>query len=244
MYKNAVTNAELVTKVSAALKPYDYGIETLVATSLCSDEVNRPLEESFYGYFGQQFKLGGLAGFPFAGLTGFTNMASHVPDNGSCLLVYGPHVGISVEGQVGMVNRRGKSQAGSCCSSAIAASHYVTSVYKGEVEAVQPVKSVLDAQQKYVASSLLPHAEQIVNSIDPMVELPYAMFKPIDEMMMQLVAKTGEQMGSNGRIAMLGVRDLSHCFVFLVFYALTFHLLGYTNKYTSWRFGLLSPTPL
>lgn len=195
----------MVKKVSSALKPYGYGPETLVATSLCSDEVNRPLEESFYGYFGQHFNLGGLAGFPFAGLTGFIAMASHVPDNGSCLVVYGPHVGINADGQVGMVNRRGKSQSVTCCGSAVAASRYVTSVYNGDAEPVSPPKSVLDAQQKYVASSLLPYAEQVVDALDPMVELPYALFKPIDEMMMQLVVKAGNQVGSNGRIAMLGV---------------------------------------
>lgn len=44
---------------------------TLVASSLCSDEVNRPLEDIFLKYYGNTFSMGGLAGFPFSGVTGF-----------------------------------------------------------------------------------------------------------------------------------------------------------------------------
>ena len=42
--------------------------------------------------------LGGLSGFPFAGNTGFGAMAAHIPDNGFCLLIHGPHVGICQNG--------------------------------------------------------------------------------------------------------------------------------------------------
>ena len=69
-------------KVYKRLRPWGYGPDTLYATSLCSDEVNRPLEETFYGVYGEHFNMGGLAGFPFAGVTGFGAMASHVPDGG------------------------------------------------------------------------------------------------------------------------------------------------------------------
>lgn len=186
-----------------------------MATSLCSDEVNRPLEESLYGYFGgRHFVMGGLAGYPFGGLTAFRAMTSHIPDqNGSCLLVYGPHVGISADGQVGRMNRRGKSgPLGTyCCGSAIAASRYVTSVYNGDAEPVSTTiaKNALDAQQTFVAASLLPYADQIVQALDPMVELPYETFQAIDDMMLQIVnAQAGDPvMGSDTRIALLGVRS-------------------------------------
>ena len=178
-----------------------------MATSLCSDEVNRPLEESLYGYFGPRFVLGGLAGFPFGGITAFNAMLSHIPDNGSCLVVYGPHVGVSADGQMGKMNRRSKSQLSTCCGSAIAASRYVTSVYNGDAAPVATAKNALDAQQNHVAASLLPYADQLAQALDPMVELPYAMFQPIDEMMLQIVANAaaGDAVGSNTRIAMLGV---------------------------------------
>ena len=58
--------------------------------------------------------MGGLAGFPFGGVTGFGAMAHHIPDNGSCLVVYGPHVGIDSRGIVGTVERRGRKHGGAC----------------------------------------------------------------------------------------------------------------------------------
>lgn len=197
-----MTNAELVTKVTRALKKYGYDSSTLVAFSLCSDEVNRPLEESFYGWYGEHFAMGGLAGFPFAGVTGFGAMASHIPDGGSCLMVYGPHVGIDSNGDVGKVDRKGKSKSGACCGSAVAASKYITAVYRGDAEKVPPPADAVDAQQNYVSAALLPYGERVAKASDPMVELPFAAFEPIDSMMERIVKKSGGKV--NGNIAMLG----------------------------------------
>jgi Limiting CO2-inducible proteins B/C beta carbonyic anhydrases len=202
VFPNAVTNAELVTKVTRALKPYGYDSSVLVTFSLCSDEVNRPLEEVFYGWYGEHFNMGGLAGFPFAGVTGFGAMASHIPDGGSCLLVYGPHVGIDSDGNVGKVDRKGKSKSGACCGSAVAASKYITAVYKGDAEKVAPPTDAVDAQQNYVSAMLLPYGERVAKAADPMVELPFVTFEPIDGMMERIVKKGGSKVG--GKIAMLG----------------------------------------
>jgi Limiting CO2-inducible proteins B/C beta carbonyic anhydrases len=202
-FPEAVTNAELVTKVTKGLSRYGYDDRTLVAFSLCADEVNRPLEDAFNGWYGDHFNMGGLAGFPMAGLTGFGAMASHIPDGGSCLLVYGPHVGIDSDGRVGKVDRKGKAKSGSCCGSTIYASKYVTAVYRGDVEKVGPATDFVDAQQNFVASSLLPYGGRIAGAPDPMVELPFAAFEPIDAMMQRIVKKAGKGVG-DGRIAMLG----------------------------------------
>lgn len=204
-FPDAVTNAELNRKVGRALRPYGYGKDTLYATSLCSDEVNRPLEEALYDLFGEHFNMGGLAGFPFAGVTGFGAMASHIPDGGSCLLVYAPHVGVNIEGKVGTVNRRGVGKTSTCCGSAVAASRYITAVYNGNAEPVPLPTDSVDAQQNYVAAALLPYAERVVNAADPMVELPYVTFEPIDDMMIKIVKKAGKGVKGNGKIAMLGV---------------------------------------
>ena len=75
----ALTNTELVDKIKNMLSDYGYGKSTLVATSLCCDEVNRPLEEDLQDAFGEHFNLGGLAGFPFGGVTGFGAFAHHIP---------------------------------------------------------------------------------------------------------------------------------------------------------------------
>ena len=59
-------------------------------------------------------------------------MASHIPDGGHCLVVYGPHVGVDSTGAVGTVERVGRANGGACCGSAIAAAGYVESAYLGE----------------------------------------------------------------------------------------------------------------
>ena len=45
--------------------------KTLLATSLCCDEVNRELEDTLKSVYGNNFSMGGLAGFAFGGITSF-----------------------------------------------------------------------------------------------------------------------------------------------------------------------------
>jgi hypothetical protein len=43
-------------RVSERLDPYEYGSTTLVATSLCCDEVNRPLEKALAKQYDKKLK--------------------------------------------------------------------------------------------------------------------------------------------------------------------------------------------
>eukprot|EP00523_Entomoneis_sp_CCMP467_P016228 CAMPEP_0168766108 /NCGR_PEP_ID=MMETSP0725-20121227/668_1 /TAXON_ID=265536 /ORGANISM="Amphiprora sp., Strain CCMP467" /LENGTH=440 /DNA_ID=CAMNT_0008815379 /DNA_START=22 /DNA_END=1344 /DNA_ORIENTATION=+ len=203
-FPGAQSNAELVEKVGKALKKYGYGPNSLLATSFCCDEVNRPLEDDLSKAYGSPFNMGGLAGFPFGGVTSFAAMAKHIPDGGSCLVVYGPHVGVDLNGKVGTVNRRGKEKGGTCCGSAVAASQYVSAVAKGEVQEAKAPTQSIDAQQLYVGSVLLPYAERLSKAADPMIELPYAMFEPVDDLTQKIVDKASSKVGGNGKIALLG----------------------------------------
>lgn len=133
-FRGSVPNSELIsTIIHPKLSRYGYdSTNTLVATSLCADEVNRTLEQSLSKTYDMpNFSMGGLAGFPFGGITAFGAMASHIPDGGHCLVVYGPHVGVDSKGAVGTVERVKRANGGACCGSAVAASGYVQSVYKG-----------------------------------------------------------------------------------------------------------------
>ena len=62
VFPGAKSNKKLVSEVASALKEFGYGKDSLVATSLCADEVNRVLEEDFSKVFGDNFSMGGLAG--------------------------------------------------------------------------------------------------------------------------------------------------------------------------------------
>ncbi|EEC51968.1 predicted protein [Phaeodactylum tricornutum CCAP 1055/1] len=203
VFPNAVPNEKLLAKINSTLGCYGYGKNSLVATSLCCDEVNRPLEDDLKAAFGENFNMGGLAGFAFGGVTSFGAMAAHIPDSGSCLVVYGPHVGVDSNGKVGTVERRGRAKGGSCCGSGVAASMYVNAVRNGGEEAAPPTDP-LDAQQSYVGNMLLPYGERLENAEDPMVELPYALFDAQDELMQKIVAKGCSNVAGNGKIALLG----------------------------------------
>jgi hypothetical protein len=204
VYPAALPNYALVDKVSKALASYGYGKTTLLTTSLCCDEVNRPLEEDFQDVFGEHFNMGGLAGFAFGGVTAFGAMAHHIPDDGSCIIVYGPHVGVDSEGKVGTVDRRGRERGGACCGSGVAAAAYVKSVSTGAVPKAETPTEPVDAQQIFVGNMLLPHAKRLARAEDPMVELPLALYDAQDKLMQTIISKGCSAVPNSGKIALLG----------------------------------------
>lgn len=203
-FPKAITNSELVSRVSTALEKYGYGESTLLATSLCCDEVNRELDLDLSKIYGDHFSMGGLAGFAFGGVTSFGAMAHHIPTGGDCLVVYGPHVGVDADGNVGKINRRGRKSSGACCGSGVAAAGYVDAVRKGKRDPSAPATNPLDAQQNFVGNLLLPHGHRLEEAEDPMIELPLAMFDAQNDLMHQIVAAGCEEVGGNGKIALLG----------------------------------------
>lgn len=168
MCPTALPNKLLVDKlVSCTSKHLDPdSSKILLATSLCCDEVNRPLEDDLLSalHTEQHFAMGGLAGFPFGGVTAFGAMAHHIPDNGHCVIVYGPHVGFDTDGSIGTVPRRGKVVGGNCCGSAIAAIQFVAD--QADVpkkRGRKPVcKDLTDIQQTFVNNMLLPYANRLM----------------------------------------------------------------------------------
>ena len=203
-YPRAITNIDLVNRVTSALEKYGYGESTLMATSLCCDEVNRQLDRDFGNVYGEHFSMGGLAGFAFGGVTSFGAMAHHIPTGGDCLVVYGPHVGVDSAGNVGKIDRRGRKATGACCGSAAAASGYVDAVRTGKREAAAPCTNALDAQQTFVGNMLLPHAQRLEDAADRMAELPLSMFDAQNELMQQIIAAGCGEVGDDGKIALLG----------------------------------------
>ncbi|CAB9505785.1 Inherit from NOG: Low-co2 inducible protein [Seminavis robusta] len=204
-FPGALTNTQLVSRLTSALKSKGYNAgKTLVATSLCCDEVNRPLETELSSAFDTNFNMGGLAGFPFGGATSFGAMASHIPDGGDCVVVYGPHVGVDSTGAVGTVERRGRAAGGSCCGSAVAASGYVAGVFADKSKEATLPDDPLDAQQYFVGSMLMPYAERLEKADSKMVELPYALYDAQTDLMKKIVGKSAGAVAGKGKIAVLG----------------------------------------
>ena len=68
-----ITDNVLLQKLEIVLeeKAHYEADKTLLTTSLCCDEVNRELEDTLKSVYGNNFSMGGLAGFAFGGITSF-----------------------------------------------------------------------------------------------------------------------------------------------------------------------------
>ena len=71
------------------------------------------------------FPLGGLAGLPFTGLTGWGAFSHHVPKDGNIVVLYAPHVGLNTKGVVGKVDRPGQANETSACGASIGAYNHL-----------------------------------------------------------------------------------------------------------------------
>lgn len=148
--------------------------KVLMATSVCSDDINVPSTTFFNVLFGP-FIMGGLGGLPFAGQTGMTAFAHHIPDEGSAFIFYGPHIGLTLEGELGKMYRPRQEQTGNSCGALmLALDRFKDSAYA-------PVINEDDYQQMRLEESLLPFREQIMGSEHPQKAITEAAYQVIDE---------------------------------------------------------------
>jgi len=148
--------------------------KVLMATSVCSDDINIPSTTFFNVLFGP-FIMGGLGGLPFAGQTGMTAFAHHIPDQGSAFIFYGPHIGITLEGDLGKMYRPRQEETGNSCGALmLALSRFQDGNYK-------PVLNEDDYQQMKLEESLLPYREEILASDNQQKAITEATYEIIDK---------------------------------------------------------------
>ncbi|OYW75650.1 MAG: hypothetical protein B7Z37_12220 [Verrucomicrobia bacterium 12-59-8] len=162
--------------------------QVMLADSLCSDDVNSIQYPARTHEFLGPFKMGGLDGFPFTGLTGMGAFASHVPDDGAVLIYYGPHIGISKGGTVGEIHRHGQSRHSGCCGAAKAALNRLANdqVTPGHV-------TDMDYQMNTLEQILLRQKERILGAPNPLLTATDVIYEAIDERIESLVAATHYQ---------------------------------------------------
>lgn len=159
--------------------------QVMLADSICSDDVNSiqyPVRtQEFLG----PFKMGGLDGFPFTGLTGMAAFASHVPDEGAVGIYYGPHIGITKNGTIGEIHRHGQAKNTGCCGAAKAALNKLMSnlIVKGNV-------TDLDYQMNTIEQIILSKKERILSAEIPLKEATEVIYEAIDKRIEELVAGT------------------------------------------------------
>jgi len=129
-------------------------------------------------------------------------MAAHIPDDGYCLITYGPHVGVAADGTVGKVERSGVALVDTCCGSAVAASNYVKGITDGGAQITTRLQEFTDFQQGAVQELILPHGKRLSEAKNRMVELPYALYDSQDMLLSEIV-KIGS-LGVKRGVALLG----------------------------------------
>uniref|UniRef100_A0A7S2R4D8 Limiting CO2-inducible protein B/C beta carbonyic anhydrase domain-containing protein n=1 Tax=Eucampia antarctica TaxID=49252 RepID=A0A7S2R4D8_9STRA len=190
LFPGVISAHQLVLALDSVLSKKGFKKDTtLLATSFCCDEVNRHLEDELREAYGSNFNMGGIAGFPFGGVSSFGAMSHHIPLDGSCLMVYGPHIGIDFDGVAGKINRRGHHGSGTCCNTALAARSYVEAVQSGKKIHSPDPSDPIDAQLIFVNSALLDHADRLAKAEDPDVEAMHALFDGIDKLMNRISDK-------------------------------------------------------
>jgi hypothetical protein len=134
-YPNAVSAQAFGDYTKSFLKKLGYAAnDTLLSLSVCADDINAPsfVDEMNLGqhplslneYLGP-FMSGGLAGYPHTGITGLGAYASHVTDTGNLFVMNMPHIGISSNGTVGSIIRKGQTTQNTSCGAVLAAITWV-----------------------------------------------------------------------------------------------------------------------
>lgn len=132
---------------------------TVFTYSSCPDELNHDsykedVTKIMSQRWGESFPLGGLAGIPFTGKTGWGAFTHHVPDSGNIFAMYGPHVGVDNKGKVGSVHRPGMKEASKACGASIGA-------FKTLKAGVSSVNNKHDQQFNYILKELSPRMGKI-----------------------------------------------------------------------------------
>jgi hypothetical protein len=186
-YPNALTTIDSVNRFIDLLEDR-FALEPgriMLADSICSDDVNSIQYPARALDFRGPFKMGGLDGFPFTGLTGMGAFAGHVPDDGAVFVYYGPHIGVSKGGSIGEILRIGQHLPSGCCGAARGA------LAKLLAGAIEPGRvSELDYQMNTLEQLLLAAEARIREAATPLQEATEVIYEAIDRRIEELVAAT------------------------------------------------------
>lgn len=186
-YPKAITTIDSVNKIIDFVE-YELDLEpkqVMLADSICSDDVNSIQYPARTAEFMGPFKMGGLDGFPFTGLTGMGAFASHVPDDGAVFIYYGPHIGITKSGTIGEIHRFGQNKNSSCCGAAKGALHKLIH------DEIKPANiTEMDYQMNTIEQILYKAKERVLGAPTPLFEATEVIYEAIDTRINELVAQT------------------------------------------------------
>jgi hypothetical protein len=216
LFPTAMLSSDTERAIFKTLKARGFTPEnTLFGHSVCSDEVNNRKEQLIplmVNRWQEGFALGGLAGIPFAGKSGFGAYLHHVPDSGKLLVLFAPHVGIDQIGRVGSLQRDGQANVSTACGAAIGAYKELQKSKKVApdpllvLEDVKPedVDSSYDPQLKQIVSLLAPRLGGIDESADSIAFVTYQMYGVIRELITACITQTPDLFEYADEVAVVG----------------------------------------
>ena len=152
------------------------GTNTLFAHSCCPDEINHAngdITTQLREHFGGAFALGGLAGIPFTGATGFGAMASHGPDDGNIFVLFAPHCAVSKQGECGKYHRPSQKGESHACGAAIGALNAVKDL--DEAPQIDPLG--IDCQMQIIKNLVWKHKDQLNASEQQIRDTTYILYE-------------------------------------------------------------------
>ncbi|TAD85623.1 MAG: hypothetical protein EAY75_10980 [Bacteroidetes bacterium] len=169
----------------------------LFATSVCADDIN--VSTDFRRVLSRPFTLGGLGGIPFAGFTGMVAYAHHVPDGGSAFIFYGPHIGITDDGELGKMHRPGQKRLSNSCGALMLA----LSRLEAEDDIYVPTNVEYDYQQILLERTAMPYKHEILVAKNRKKAITDVTYKNIDRQLHFLIRKAKNEFTCK-RIFLLG----------------------------------------
>ena len=186
-YPKALTSIDTVNRLLDTIER-ELGLQPnqlMHADSMCCDDVNAiqypPRALEMLG----PFHLGGLNGFPFAGITGMNAFAHHVPEDGAVIVFYAPHIGITKDGTIGEIHRIGQRGNSACCGAAKGA---LGKLLDGKI--IECNITSLDFQQNTIEQIFLHQKDRILKAENQIFEATEVMYEAIDDRIEVLVKET------------------------------------------------------
>ena len=205
-FPKAVVNLDVLDMLTPVMDRLGMNSDnTLFAHSICPDEINHEISDITHvlaQFMGEMFVMGGLAGVPFCGRTGFSAFSHHAPLDGNVFILYAPHVGIASEsGQVGFVIREGHSCQSTACGAAIGAYNQCVA----DPTAGGPELSEDDFQMDFVRREIKKSLDSIQSNPEPMAQLAHVVFDVVDKALHRIIGfKWAENFSSGGKMLLLG----------------------------------------
>ncbi len=183
-YPKALTSVDTVDRLLDTVEA-NLGLrpdQLMHADSMCCDDVNAiQYPPRAYEMLGP-FKMGGLNGYPFAGIAGMNAFAHHVPEDGAVIVFYAPHIGITKDGKLGEIGRIGQNNNSACCGAAKGA---LGNLVSGKI--IEGNISALDFQFNTIEQIFWRSRERILKSENQIYEATEVMYEAIDDRIEVLV---------------------------------------------------------